>query len=135
VVSVTDPSETVNWYDSTGTNLLARNVATNAFIPTNSTPGNYPYYAQAVATNNYVSPLMEVPFVVLDCLSTNASISVVGGTNISVSWFGNLELQGTTNLAPPVNWVDIFTNPVVGWTNIIQTNGNPPNEFFRVVVP
>ncbi|HTB84907.1 MAG TPA: hypothetical protein VK742_14720 [Candidatus Sulfotelmatobacter sp.] len=138
LVGVTDPSQLVNWYaDATGTNLLARNVATNAFVPTNAAPGTYPFYAQAVATNEYVSPnpLTPVTLALLDCLSTNASISVVGGTNISVSWFGDLELQGATNLAPPVTWVDIFTNPVVGWTNIIQTNGNPPIEFFRVVVP
>jgi hypothetical protein len=135
VVSVTDPSQSVNWYDSTGTNLLAWNVATNAFVPTNSAPGTHTDYAQAVATNGYVSPLQGVPFVLLDCLSTNANISVVGGTNINVTWFGNLDLQGATNLTPPVTWIDIFTNPFVGWTNITQTNGNPPVEFFRVKVP
>jgi hypothetical protein len=137
VVGVTDPSQLINWYsDSTGTNLLAWNVATNTFVPTNAAPGNYTFYAQAVATNEYVSPnpLTSVTLTLLDCLSTNASINVVGGTNISVSWFGNLVLQDTTNLAPP-NWVDIFTNPAVGWTNIILTNGNPPIEFFRVKVP
>ncbi|MDR3457078.1 MAG: hypothetical protein P4N60_06500 [Verrucomicrobiae bacterium] len=126
--------QTVNWYDAS-TNLLARGV--NPFTPTNTAPGVYTEYAQAVDTGTYyVSPnFTPVTLTLLDCLTNPPVISLVGGSNINVSWFGDLKLQSTTNLAPPVIWVDVFTNPVVGPTNLSWPGGTPPVEFFRLQIP
>jgi hypothetical protein len=128
--------ESVNWYaDSAGTNLLAR--AVNPFVPTNAIPGNYSFYAQTVNTNTFFvsTNLTPVQFVLLDCLGTPPTVSFVG-TNIVVSYFGNVRLQSATNLVPPISWVDALVNPYVNFTNLTWPNdGTIPIRFFRLVAP
>ncbi len=128
--------QSANWYaDSPGANLVGR--AVNPFVPTNAIPGTYNFYAQTVDTNTFFvsAYLTQVQLTLLDCLGTPPKVSLVG-TNIVVSYFGNVRLQSATNLVPPISWVDALVNPYVNFTNLTWPNdGTIPIRFFRLVAP
>jgi hypothetical protein len=67
---------------------------------------------------------------------TNAPVISLSGTNGTIQWFGDLTLQSTPNLLPPVVWTDVYTNGVMGTNTWLWTNGVPPwtnpYYFFRL---
>ena len=104
-----DSGDTVNWYaDPTGTNLLARGVSTNGFTPAATLPGSYTYYVQTVESNDLVSTnLTPVTLVLQNCTNTPEAFIPASPANstVIVAWYGNLWLESTTNLVPPINWI------------------------------
>ncbi|HWN96916.1 MAG TPA: hypothetical protein VNT99_17945, partial [Methylomirabilota bacterium] len=127
---------TVDWYDAQ-TNLLLR--GSNAYAPAIVTNGP--------VTNVYlVAARFDAPGV--DCASTNLQVSLAWQgclaftfssiqTNIVLQWYGNYVLQNSTNLTPPVSWMDLTVGMGGGilnfWTN--STAPPPTNNFFRLFGP
>jgi hypothetical protein len=95
-------------------------------------------YVDTNLTEACYSPGTNVMLISLPCTNTITSI-IPSGTNVLVSWTGNYLLQGTTNLLPPINWVNIYTGAVgqaIGpniWTNSDVTP--PADMFFRLSAP
>jgi hypothetical protein len=128
---------TVNWYyDAAGTQPVPEGAATNSFTPTNTLAGSYSYYAQTV-TNGLASTNLTPVMLVLESCTNAPTIFTYGqpATNSVITWFGNLLLESTTNLSPPVNWITNSTG-LPGITNQwINTNMTLPNQFFRLYAP
>jgi hypothetical protein len=124
-------TNSVVWYDTNGV-IVASN--TTSFIPIDVLPGTWPYFAAEVSSNGCAGPAIEVDLVLVPC--TNPPAIMLNGTNGLIQWFGNLTLQSTTNLAPPVVWQDVFTNGIYGTNTWYWTNGVPPwtnsYYFFRL---
>ncbi len=119
-------TNSIIWYDS-NTNVVALN--TNSFVPGDTAPGNWLYYAAEINSNGCVGPFTAVNLVLLAC--TNPPAIQWNGTNGTVAWFGNLTLLSSTNLSPPVTWT-VLSNGVMQ-TNIWNwTNTTPPIQFFRL---
>jgi len=121
----------VVWYDTNG-NVVAS--GTPSFVPADVLPGTWPYFAAEISSNGCAGPAVEVDLVLVPC--TNPPVILLNGTNGAIQWFGNLTLQSTTNLAPPVVWQDVSINGVVGTNTWHWTNGVPPwtnpYNFFRL---
>ena len=129
-LTVTTGGALVNWYN-VNYNLVA--FSTNSFTPSDTEPGVYIYYAAETNSFGCTGTNVAVNLVLLDCL-TNQPVISVAGTNVSVSWFGNVKLQSTTNLLTP--WLDELTNPFVAQTNLLFPKfGPPPEKFFRLQIP
>jgi hypothetical protein len=107
---------------------------TTSFTPPDTDPGVYTYYAAEVNSSGCVGPKVPVSLVVKAC--TNAPVISLSGTNGTIQWFGDLTLQSTPNLLPPVVWTDVYTNGVMGTNTWLWTNGVPPwtnpYYFFRL---
>jgi hypothetical protein len=135
-------SITVDWYDSgTNGNLVAS--GTNAFSPTNNTANTYKFWAQASATNANCGCVCVntnrtgVTLVLQDCTSTNSGwpkIQLVG-TNVVVTWLGNVDLQHTNDLTSFTNgWTNVATG-TVAITNSYTNSSGASNGFFRLFTP
>jgi hypothetical protein len=121
---------TANWYTDGGT-LVTNHSLT--YLPTDTAPGTNTYWveAQDFASGLVSTNRTQVNLILQAC--TNPPVISFNGTNGTIQWFGNLTLQSTTNLNPPVMWIDLTNpGPFVG-TNIWSwTNGVPPINFFRL---
>lgn len=139
------PGFTADWFaDPTLLTNLAVGKTNYVAIITNS-PGTNVYYvtmryddgfsltncAPDIATNVYL--------VAAACTNAISSITLTG-TNAVVSWNGNYVLQSTTNLNPPVIWINVSTG-ALGPNGALNPNfltnpvATPPNDFFRLYAP
>lgn len=120
------PGDTADWYDSQ-TNLVAS--GTTNYVPDDVTAGTKQYFVTEVNGSGCGGNQTEVDLVLMPC--TNPPAIYLSGTNGTITWFGDLTLQGTTNLVPPTVWQDL-SNGVFG-TNVLSfTNGVPPwtNQYY-----
>jgi len=131
------PGAVINWYsDVAGTQLLPNGAATDSFTPTNTVAGEYTFYAQTMVNNYASTNLTPVTLVLESC--TNPPEAMVFGqpaTNV-ITWYGNLLLESTTNLATsPIYWITNSTG-LPGQTNY-WTNSTVavPMQFFRLYAP
>jgi hypothetical protein len=120
---------TANWYTHVGT-LVATHSLT--FVPTDTAPGTHTYWveAQDFASGLVSTNRTQVNLILQSC--ANPPAISFDGANGAVQWFGNLKLQSTTNLVPPVVWQDVFTNGTMGTNIWYWTNGVPPwtNQYY-----
>jgi hypothetical protein len=137
-LTVTVPSGvTVDWFtNASGGTVLAHGSATNSYTPTNTAVGTYIYYAETYYVTNSSCPSTNRTAVTL--VITNCPLSIVrNGTQIVLSWFGNLELQSTYSLTnpPATNVWTTLTNGLPGTVNYYTNQLNQAQQFFRLHVP
>jgi tetrahydromethanopterin S-methyltransferase subunit B len=137
VVTSSVPGAVFNWYaDATGTNLLA--AAANPFLPPTATvAGTYYYYVQTQDTNYLVSSNLTQFTLLVEACTNPPAITYAGTNGVgAIQWYGDLTLQSTPNLLPPVVWKDVYTNGVMSTNVWYWTNGVPPwtnpYYFFRL---
>jgi hypothetical protein len=144
-VGVTNPALTVtvpagvnvDWFtNATGGSVLPNGSATNSYTPTNAAVGTYTYYAEAYYVTNSSCPSTNRTAVTL--VITNCPLSIVrNGTQIVLSWFGNLQLQTAYHLtnAPGTNtWTNLL-NGTSGTVNYYTNQLDQPQQFFRLHAP
>jgi len=126
-------SSQVNWYDApSGGNEVATN--TTSFLPTNSVPGVYSFWAGAldVASGLGSTNLTQLTLTLESCTNAPAIVQQPSSSSFTIGWYGNLYLLGATNLLPPVQWLYV-TQGVPGmnnsWSNSVTV---PPTMFFRL---
>jgi hypothetical protein len=139
VLSVAVPTNfTADWFADAGltTNLATGTTNFTAIIA--NAPGTNVYYvtmryndlfsqtncAPDVATNVF---LVSIP-----CLTS----ITVSGTNVVLfwDWNGSNIVQSTTNLLPPVMWMNVYTG-ALGPNFLTNSASQPPIDFFRLYTP
>ena len=117
---------TVDWYDNS--KVLVAPGVTN-FAPTNTLASSYQYSAVArdvnsglISTNNVFASLVLQTYV--------PKITLLAGVG-DIKWVGAYTLQYTTNLTPPVHWVDV-TNGVSGTNDWIYTTTNADATYYHL---
>jgi len=115
-------NDTADWYDFTGTNLVAG--GTTNYIPTDTTPGVHRYFVTEVNAGDCGTNQTEVDLV-LNAIPTNPPTKPVNQTNCT-GVLPNPPLSVTVSAGNVANWYDANTNLVAsGTTNYSPTNNTP----------
>ena len=130
---------TADWFADAGlTTSLATGTINFDAIITNA-PGTNVYYVtmrynDAFSLTNPCSPgvATNIYLVSVPCVGPIS----LSGTNVILSWTwnGSNILQSTTNLLPPVMWMNIYTG-ALGPNFLTNAVSQPPIDFFRLYTP
>ena len=119
----------------------------STLVLSNLTRTNSGYYAVTVANNagsvtssnallRVLSPLRIAPVTALGGGRYRIAFTYADG-GLLYDWdLGGLELQGSTNMFSPINWLTLTNNPIlisngVGLAEFVRTN-IPPATFYRI---
>jgi hypothetical protein len=135
-LSVTVPAGfTANWFDA-NTNLLTNGV-TAYTPPAPALAATNIYLVAEIYNDTNLNDGCDSPFAaitnIFDNCSQTTSISLTG-TNVVISWTGNFILQSTTNLLPPIMWMNVSTG-ALGPNFLTNPVSQPPIDFFRLTSP
>ena len=138
-LSVTVPGGfTANWFDAS-TNLLTNGVT--AYSP--PTPGagiavTNIYLVATVYNDTNLNDGCNSPFTAITNIFENCPFEInaisLTGTNVVISWSGNFIVQSTTNLVPPITWMNVYTG-ALGPNFLTNSAVQPPIDFFRLSTP
>jgi hypothetical protein len=138
-LSVTVPGGfTANWFNAS-TNLLTNGVTSYFPVPPGAGIAVTNIYLVATVYNDTNlndgcnSPFTAITNIYENCPADITSISLTG-TNAVISWTGNFILQSTTNLVPPITWMNVYTG-ALGPNFLTNSAVQPPINFFRLYAP
>ena len=117
---------TADWYDGAATKVAA---GTTAFAPTNTLAASYAYSAVARDVSSGLMSTNQVSATLV--LKTYVPIITLSAGSGDIKWVGGYTLQSTTNLTPPVVWVDV-TNGVAGTNDWSYTTTNADAMYYQL---
>jgi hypothetical protein len=126
---------TAIWFDA-NTNLLTNGVT--AYVPAApGVPATNVYLVAAIYNDTNLTDGCSSPYAAITNIFENCSQEEsihLTGTNVVISWNGNFILQNTTNLVPPITWMNVYTG-ALGPNFLTNSVAQPPIDFFRLYSP